>query len=81
MAQVCFVESSYCAGNTYPRLFVWHHSTNEQSSCINVECALCEAHYTMLVQFHNGAVPEMIGHTILEAVNSIFYHIYIHDEE
>ena len=78
MTDPCFVESDYCSSTIYPRLFIWHRSWNDR---INIECALCEAHFTLLLEFHGGAVPEMSGDTLLHAINSIFYGIYIHDEK
>jgi len=77
MSHPCFVESDHCNGTIYPRLFIWHLSWNE---CMNVECALCECHFNLLLELHGGVVPEMSGNTLLHAINSIFYGIYIHDE-
>jgi hypothetical protein len=77
MSHVCFVESDHCNGDIYPRLFIWHLSWNK---CMNVEIAICQAHFTLLLELHDGAVPEMTGDTLLHAINSIFYEIYIHDE-
>jgi hypothetical protein len=80
MSHPCFVESDHCSGIIYQRLFIWHHSFNEPVSCINVECALCQGHFNLLLELHGGVVPEMTGDTILSAINSIFYCIYIYDE-
>lgn len=77
MSHPCFVESDHCSGTIYPRLFIWHRSSNEP---IHVECAFCQGHFDLLLELHGGVVPEMTGDTILNAINSIFYVIYIHDE-